>query len=72
MPSERATEMRDEQYDLISALYHMVEGAWKYEQYAYDAETAGDAELTELFREAQRQHKNLADRAKTLLGSRLT
>lgn len=71
MPSERTTGMRDEHFDLISALYHMVEGAWKYEQYASDAETAGEAELAELFREAQRQHKDLADRAKKLLGERL-
>lgn len=71
MAGERATGVRDDHYDLISALYHMVEGAWKYDRYAKDADSAGDSELADLFREAQRQHTEMAERAKKLLKGRL-
>lgn len=71
MAGERVTGVRDEHYDLISAVYHMVEGAWKYDIYARDAEEAGDSELAELFRDAQRRHTELAERAKNFLQQRL-
>jgi len=68
---QAATGTRDENYDLISALYHLTKGAWEYDGYAQDAERSGDPELAELFREAQVQHRQLAARAKRLLSDRL-
>ena len=35
----------NEHYDLISVLYHALEGAWKCETYSRDAEQAGDETL---------------------------
>lgn len=63
--------VRDEHYDLISALYHLTEGDWTYSQYILDAKHANDEELAALFREAQEQHQRLAARAKALLLERL-
>ncbi len=63
--------VKDEHYDLISGLFHMTQGAWTYSQYAKDCEEAGDQELAALFRDAQRQHAELAERAKELLRGRL-
>jgi hypothetical protein len=61
----------NEHYDLISVLYHMLEGAWKYETYYKDAEKAGDHALAQFFREAQLEECKRAERAKELLRQRL-
>jgi hypothetical protein len=61
----------NENYDLISVLYHMLEGAWKYETYYKDAEKAGDHALAQFFREAQLEECKRAERAKELLRQRL-
>lgn len=63
--------VKDEHYDLISGLFHMTQGAWTYAEYAKDCEEAGDEELAALFRDAMRQHAELAERAKALLKGRL-
>lgn len=67
-----ATGTSDEHYDLYSSLYHLTKGAWEYEQYAQDAERNNDHELAKLFREAQRQHRELATKAKQALRHRLS
>ncbi len=65
---ERATGTRDEHYDLISVLYHALHGAENYGIYAEDAEAAGDERLAAFFRESQATQRQLAERAKGLLG----
>ena len=67
-PSEQITGTRDEHYNLISVLYHALQGADACSEYALDAETAGDERLAAFFREAGVMHTQLADRAKGLLG----
>ena len=67
-PGERTTDTRDEHYDLISVLYHALHGAETIEAYIPDAEAAGDERLAAFFREAQASHRQLAERAKGLLG----
>jgi len=67
-PGEQVTGTRDEHYNLISVLYHALHGAENCEIYATDAEAAGRAELAELFREGQEIQRELAQRAKGLLG----
>ena len=57
------------EYNLISVLYHALQGADLYEQYASDA--GGDQDLASFFREVQQQEKQRADRAKQLLAKRL-
>ena len=56
-------------YNLVSVLYHALQGADLYERYANDA--GGDQDLASFFREIQQQEKQRADRAKQLLATRL-
>jgi len=65
---ERTTGTHDEQFNLISVLYHALHGAENCEIYAVDAEAAGDARVAGFFREAQETQRQLAERAKELLG----
>ncbi len=65
---ESTTGTRDEHYDLVSVLYHALEGADTCSRYARDAEASGRADLVEFFREAQTMHAGLAERAKERLG----
>jgi len=67
-PGEQITGTRDEQYNLISVLYHALHGAENCEMYAIDAEAAGEIELADFFRGAQERQMQLAERAKSLLG----
>jgi hypothetical protein len=55
------TGAKDATYNLVSVLYHALQGADLYEQYASDA--SGDQDLATSFREAQQQEKQRADRA---------
>lgn len=65
------TPFKDKNYDLASSLYHAMEGAWKYRQYAQDAESEGDSSCAQFFRDAAEQHDAIAKRAKELLKDRL-
>ena len=69
--SERATGTRDEHYNVISVLYHALQGADTCATYLQDAEQAGDQELAQFFREVQGTYRQLGDRSKTLLRQRL-
>jgi hypothetical protein len=42
---DRVTGVRDEHYNLVSILYHTLQGAETYDTYISDAEGAGDQEL---------------------------
>ncbi|HEX8699074.1 MAG TPA: hypothetical protein VF815_09585 [Myxococcaceae bacterium] len=68
---EQQTGTQDEQYNLISALYHLLKGASTSEQYIQDAQEAGDQELAQFFKDWQDEQRNFAERAKNLLGSRM-
>ena len=65
---EQTTGTRDEHFNLVSVLYHSLQGADHLEVYIFDAETSGDERLAAFFREAQAMHVQIADRAKGLLG----
>ena len=67
-PGEQTTGTRDEHYNLISVLYHALHGAETTEAYILDAEAAGDERLAAFFREAQAMQRELAERAKGMLG----
>lgn len=68
---DRVTGTRNEQYDLISVLYHALEGASTYATYCEDAERSGDTELRQFFQEIIDQNRHCAERAKVLLAKRL-
>ena len=67
-PGEQITGTRDEHYNLISVLYHALQGADNCTTYAFDAEAAGDERLAAFFHEAGVIQAQLADRAKGMLG----
>ena len=61
------TGTSDPTYDLISVLYHALQGAEHYKKYASDAEIHPD--LATFFREVQQQDQQRAERTKELLAS---
>jgi hypothetical protein len=68
--SDQATGTPDITYDLVSVLYHALQGAELCEEYASTAEEAGDQEVARFLREVQEEERR-ADRAKQLLAGRL-
>jgi hypothetical protein len=65
------TGTRDKTYDLVSILYHALQGAETDDRYIQDAEQNGDQELAQFLRDVKNQNRQLADRAKQLLAARL-
>ncbi len=61
------TGASDPVYDLVSVLYHALQGAETTVIYSDDAASEGDNELAEFFREVQEQDRARARRAKALL-----
>jgi hypothetical protein len=47
------TPLPNENYDVVSVLYHLLQGSDVIEQYCSDADNAKDDELTSFFREVQ-------------------
>ena len=68
---EQVTGTKDENYDVISVLYHCLQAASEVGQYIQDAEQSGDQELVDFFRDYQESQRDIAERAKNLLGARL-
>jgi hypothetical protein len=64
-----STGTSNPEYNLVSVLYHALQGAELYEKYASDA--GGDQDLASFFREVQQQEQQRAERAKQLLAARL-
>ena len=52
-PGEQSTGTRDENYSLISVLYHTLQGAEACEVYVMDAEATSRSALAAFLREAQ-------------------
>ncbi len=67
-PGEQTTGTHDEQYNLVSVLYHALQGAETIEAYVLDAEAAADERLAGFFREAHASYMQLAEQAKERLG----
>ena len=65
------TGVSDPTYNLISILYHALQGAELYEQYAQDGERNGDRDVAQFCREMQQEERRRADHAKRLLAQRL-
>ncbi len=71
MPPEANTGTPDTTYNLISVIYHALQGAQTYEQYINDAVQQGDEGLAQFFRAARDESTNRADVGKQLLAQRL-
>ncbi len=63
--------VKDEDYDLIVVLQLCLEHVYRLEQYASDADAAGDNELAELFRKMQEHSRRGGEECKQLLRQRL-
>ena len=68
---KKMTGTGDTVYDLVSIIYHALQGAETYGMYIADADEVGDAELAKFFKEVQDDERQRADRAKKLLAGRL-
>jgi BON domain len=62
---------KDKNYDLITVTQLCLEHVWRLEQYALDAERAGDDELASLFRRMQDHSRRGAEASKRLLQRRM-
>ena len=71
MSSTESTGTRDVTYNLISVVYHALQGAETYQMYEQDARQAGDQEAESFFHEAHESSRQFADRAKTMLSQRM-
>ena len=65
------TGTRDITYDLVSVIYHALQGAETTALYIADAEQEGNQELAAFFREAKDEYQRRGDRAKQLLATHL-
>jgi len=70
--SQGNTGTQDVHYNLVSILYHALQGAETYEQYINDARQGGNQEVAEFFSEVKEENKRRADRAKQLLSQMLS
>lgn len=61
----------DPVYGLVSVLYHALQGAETYEQYAADARRDSDEELEQFFMTCRGEEHSRAQQAKLLLAERL-
>lgn len=68
---QETTGTRDVTYDLISVLYHSLQGAENCAKYEKDAREEGKPEIAQFFRKVIAANSELADEAKDLLRSRL-
>jgi hypothetical protein len=57
--------------DLVSVLYHALQGDDTLAQYIDDAEGAGDEDLADHFRDIQEKYREIAQEAKDLLREKL-
>jgi len=69
--SAQPTSERDENYDLISVLYHALQGAETIGRYLDDAQEARDEALGSFLDETRDEYNNRADTARELLARRL-
>ena len=67
--ARQQTGTHDATYDVVSVLYHALQGAELYDRYCDDAQE--DQELQQFFQTAQQQQRQIADQAKRLLAQRL-
>ena len=70
--SKGNTGTADVTYNLVSILFHALQGAETYDQFVRDAEQSGDEDLAQFFRTVKEEDERRANQAKQILGRRLT
>ena len=71
MKRECNTGTKNQDYDLISVIYHSLQSAAVCDMYIEDAQNSGEQELTDFFQQVKEQSCQNADRAKQLLAQRM-
>lgn len=66
-PAEHTTGVQDALYNVVSVLYHALQGGESSMQYLHDAQKSGDQGLVQFFQEVQECQHHLAMRAKEVL-----
>lgn len=69
--TERSTGIQNTNYNLVSVLYHMLNGVASYDQYIQDAQQSGDQELAQFFQNVKKQSTECAHKAQELLAQRV-
>ena len=72
MTIEEKTRTSNAAYDLVSVIYHALQGAETYDRYIADARERNDDELADFFIEVQEANCQFAERGKQLLSNRLS
>jgi hypothetical protein len=68
---EQQTGERDETYNLISVIYHSLQGAETVSKYLADSKQSGEEDIHAFMQEVQSTYKQLAQRGKMLLADRI-
>jgi rubrerythrin len=68
--AEQVSGTRDVTYDLVSVLYHALQGAENYAVYAKDAQESGESEVAQFFNQLVDEERRRAERTKELLKKR--
>ena len=69
--AEKQTGTSDLTYNLISVLYHALQGGETYAMYARDAQHTGDHKSAEFFQQLVEEERSRAERARKLLKAQL-
>ena len=72
MKTEAQTGTPNEQYDLISIIYHSLQSASVCNMYIQDANISEDRELIEFFQQVKEQNCQQAEQAKQLMAQRMS
>lgn len=71
MVQQSTTGTKNENYDLISIIYHLLQNASTCEVYIKDAEQAGDRQLMDFFAKIKEESCQQAEQAKQMLAKRI-
>ena len=72
MKTEAQTGTPNEQYDLISIIYHSLQSASVCNMYIQDGNISEDRELIEFFQQVKEQNCQQAEQAKQLMAQRMS
>ena len=67
-----AVATTNNRYNLISVIYHALQGGQTYGKYARDAEREGDREAARYFRDLREEDRRRAERGQDILFKRLS
>ncbi|WP_179153352.1 hypothetical protein [Chromohalobacter israelensis] len=66
-----SSPVKDKDFDLVSTLYHALQGAEQSQQYRKDAESNGDQSCQEFFSKIAGHYEEMANEAKSIIKDRL-